>query len=308
MRLHAHRNLRLILIPACSQISGPPGSGKTHTAAHMICALVASGLKVGITANSHKVIRKVLEKVLEVAGTSNRKVACIQKPGNDPEKPDSKSGIALAGKNGRPRDALTSGKAQVAGGTAWLWAHRALKDSVDVLFVDEAGQMTLVDVLAVSQAGKNLVLLGDPQQLTSPLQGTHPPGTEASALNHLLGDHDTMPADKGLFLAETWRLAPAICAFTSEAFYESKLVSRPNLDQQQLSGPTRFAGNGLFRVDVEHEGNQSSSSEEVSVIKRIVDDLLMREVTWTGINGSSRKLTIYDILVERRSTSRSTNF
>ena len=107
------------------------------------------------------------------------------------------------------------------------------QDAVDVLFVDEAAQMSLANVLAISHAAPNMVLLGDPQQLDQPMQGTHPDGTAVSALEHLLAGHRTIdPA--GLFLEETCGLHPKVCAFTSEAFYEGKLQSRPGLDGQRI--------------------------------------------------------------------------
>jgi uncharacterized protein len=128
--------------------------------------------------------------------------------------------IAETDDNGEVLDALASGAAQVAAGTGWLWAREEFHEAVDVLFVDEAGQLTLADVLAVSQAAQSVVLLGDPQQLGQPLQGSHPEGTDASALEHILDAHKTMPAERGLFLDQTWRLHPKICAFTSELFGE----------------------------------------------------------------------------------------
>ena len=48
-------------------IQGPPGSGKTWTGARLILDLVAEGRKVGVTANSHKVIGKVLDDVMDAA-------------------------------------------------------------------------------------------------------------------------------------------------------------------------------------------------------------------------------------------------
>ena len=78
-------------------------------------------------------------------------------------------------------------------GTAWLWAREEFAGSVDTLVVDEAGQFSLANVLAIAGAASNLVLLGDPQQLAQPSQGAHPPGAEVSALGHVLGEHDTMP-------------------------------------------------------------------------------------------------------------------
>ena len=108
---------------------------------------------------------------------------------------------------------LTDRRANVVGGTSWLWADPRALNSVDVLFVDEAGQMSLANVLAASQAGRSVVLLGDPQQLDQPQQGSHPEGADVSALEHMLGDHKTIPSDRGIFLSETWRLAPSICKF-----------------------------------------------------------------------------------------------
>ena len=98
-------------------------------------------------------------------------------------------------------------------------------------------------------AGPNLVLVGDPQQLDQPTQGTHPEGTEVSALGHLLGDRPTITGEQGLFLEETWRLHPDICAFTSEAFYEDKLEVRPGLDSQRVyrPDPSREPDCGSFR-------------------------------------------------------------
>ena len=112
---------------------------------------------------------------------------------------------------------------QVGGGTAWLWSRQDAAETVDVLFVDEAAQMSLANVLAVSQAAKTVVLIGDPQQLDQPMQGSHPEGTDVSALAHILGGEQTIPPNRGLFLGETWRLHPSICEFTSELFYAGKL-------------------------------------------------------------------------------------
>jgi uncharacterized protein len=168
---------------------------------------------------------------------------------------------------------------------------------VDVLFVDEAGQMSLADVLAISQAANSVVLLGDPQQLEQPLQGTHPPGVDVSALQHVLGTNETMPSNMGLFLAETWRLAPSICQFTSELFYENRLRPHAGLERQTLIGSTRFAGAGLWFIPVNHDGNQSSSAQEADAIVQIVNDLLQSGVSWVNMKGESRVLAIKDILI-----------
>ena len=125
-----------------------------------------------------------------------------------------------------------------------MWAREEAQSAVDVLVVDEAAQMSLANVLAVSQAAPNMVLLGDPQQLEQPLQGSHPDGADVSALAHLIGNHETIEASRGLFLEETWRLHPDICEFTSEMFYEDKLRSRPGLERQGVIAEGRSRGPG----------------------------------------------------------------
>jgi uncharacterized protein len=284
--------LRLERMDHVLPIQGPPGSGKTYTGARMICDCLKKGEKVGITAVNHKVIRKLLEETIKAADFPIGAIEKVKEKSKDKH-----PAIAETTSNKQVFKALESGEARLAAGTAWLWARDEFADSVDVLFIDEAGQMSLADVLAVSQAAKRLVLLGDPQQLEQPLQGTHPPGVAVSALQHILGDAETMPPERGRFLAETWRLSPAICDFTSEVFYEGRLSPHAGCELQQLEGSTLFAGSGLWFVPVNHEGNQSRSSEETAVVSRIVEELLGSRLTWTDTKGTPHPLTAADILI-----------
>ena len=292
----AARRLALELDAGVLAIQGPPGAGKTYTGARMICELVRAGKKVGITAVSHKVIRNLLDGVVEAASEEGLPIRCLQKVSGKAAK-DEGQPIRETTKNKDVVTALEDGEAQVAAGTAWLWAREELHQSIDVLFVDEAGQMSLANVVAVAQAARNVVLLGDPQQLDQPLQGSHPEGTEVSALQHLLGDTQTIPAHRGLFLAETWRLHPSICTLTSELFYEGRLESRPDLGQQAVVGETRFAGAGLWFVPVEHEGNQNSSIEEVDRVVELHAALVSGNLTWTNRRGVRAPITERDILI-----------
>jgi uncharacterized protein len=168
---------------------------------------------------------------------------------------------------------------------------------VDVLFVDEAGQMSLANVLAVSGAARNVVLLGDPQQLDQPQKGTHPEGVNVSALEHLLGEHQTIPADRGLFLPLTWRLAPAICGFTSEAFYEGRLHSKPGLENQRLVGVGALDGSGLWVVAVDHDSNRNASMEEVEAVASLVGRLTAPGAGWVDDAGVEKPMTGDDVLI-----------
>ncbi len=172
-------------------IQGPPGAGKTYTAARMICELVRRGRRVGITANSHKVITNLLDAALEASEEQNVPLRAVRKISGDPPDDSGDERVILESNNAAVFAQL-AGDCQVGAGTAWLWAREEALDTVDVLFVDEAAQMSLANVLAISHAGPNLVLLGDPQQLDQPTQGTHPDGAGVSALAHLLGDRQTI--------------------------------------------------------------------------------------------------------------------
>jgi len=275
-------------------IQGPPGTGKTFTGAQMICELVSKGLKVGVTAVSHRVIRNLLERALVAAGERHVALRCAQKVSEAQAAPP---GIDVLTDNADALAALTGGRAQVLGGTAWLWARPEFEAAVDVLFVDEAGQMSLANVLACSQAARSVVLLGDPQQLEQPQQGVHPDGAGVSALEHMLLSHKTVPPDRGIFLPETWRLAPELSAFTSEVFYESRLHSRAGLERQVLRGTDPIEGAGLWVVAASHDGNQSSSTEEVDLVERLIDRMLRPGAEWIDAENVAHPMTHDDVLV-----------
>jgi superfamily I DNA and/or RNA helicase len=155
---------------------------------------------------------------------------------------------AVIRSNDQIEKALRDGELDVAAGTTWLWARAGMTASVDTLFVDEAGQLSLANVLAVAGAARNLILLGDPQQLAQPSHATHPPGAGVSALEHILGDHATMPADAGLLLDQTYRMHPDLCRFTSETFYDGKLHGIDGLGRRRSWAPARACASSRCRT------------------------------------------------------------
>ena len=246
-----------------------------------------------MTANSHKVIGNLLTAVLEAAAEAEVVVRCGHKGDED----DVVSGVARCGDNADAASRLANGEVDVMGGTAFLWARPEFAGTVDTLFVDEAGQMSLANAVAVARAARRLVLLGDPRQLEQPQKGAHPDGVGVSVLDHILGDVETMPADRGLFLPTTWRLAPALCAATSELFYEGRLSSAEGVDRVRLTGAGRFDGAGLWIVESAHEGNRGASDEEADVVTALVEELLSGPSSWIDLEGVSRPLAETDILV-----------
>ncbi|MEO6223417.1 MAG: TM0106 family RecB-like putative nuclease, partial [Vicinamibacterales bacterium] len=265
----------LELRDAVLAIQGPPGTGKTHRGSVLICDLVAAGKSVGVTAHSHAVIANLLRAVASEATRRGQEVPVLQ------VKNEEEFGAAVP---------------VVVGGTVWHWCSEKASP-IDVLFVDEAGQMSLANVLACTPIAGAMVLLGDPQQLDQPTKGVHPDGVGLSALEHWLGEARVMPGERGGFLGVTWRLAPSLCHFTSECFYEGKLLHKPGLERQVLRGGTRFTGAGLRVVPVEHDGNRNASDEEVAEVVRIVDELLAPCSKWVNEKGEAHQLTSNDILV-----------
>jgi uncharacterized protein len=173
-------------------IQGPPGTGKTHLGGELICELVRRGKKVGVTAISHKVIRNLLDKAKERSDTKGINLDIRHKG-----KSDDKDPINL---NNNEEAVRALNQNSVVGGTAWLWANDDFEEMLDYIFIDEAGQMSLANVITISRAAKNIVLLGDPQQLEQPTKGAHPENADISALEYVLDGHKTMPSDKGIFL------------------------------------------------------------------------------------------------------------
>ncbi len=265
-------------------VQGPPGSGKTTAAAELIRALLDDGKRVGVTALSHKVIGNLLQ--------------AVGRPGLQKCEPTQHCGsadVAHTTSNDAVVGALDSGAATLVGGTAWLWARADLRAAVDVLVVDEAGQFSLANAVAVAQAAASLVLLGDPQQLTQPTQAQHPDGADASALGYLLDGDDTIPPDRGIFLDTSWRMHPAITGFVSELAYEGRLKAAPGREAQAIDAPGLLRGSGLRFVPVEHAGNAAGSDEEVAVVAALVDDLVRGH--WTDLHGVLRPLGLAQILV-----------
>lgn len=273
-------------------IQGPPGAGKSYTGSHMIFDLIKKGKRIGITALSHKVIINLLEKVKQLADDESFDLRIIYK-GSSTE--DEDYPWTMAKKVDDIADSIQ--KYNLIAGTSFMWCSEKLKDSLDYLFIDEAGQFALIDTLVVSHASKNIILLGDHQQLKQPIKGVHPEGTEVSALEHLLEGKKTIPIEKGIFLDNIWRMHPDICFFDSEMFYESRLHAVGDLENQRIEGNTQFIGSGLFYKAVLHEGNTNLSLEEINEIEKIIQELTKGDVYWYDEKNNKKVLQLNDIKI-----------
>ncbi|PZF84494.1 TM0106 family RecB-like putative nuclease [Jiangella anatolica] len=270
-------------------VQGPPGAGKTYAGSHAVVELLRAGRTVGITALSHRVITHLLDAVLAADGSGL--VRAVQKAddGNASRHPS----VRVTTDNGEVEAAIAAGAVNLVAGTGWLFARPDVH--VDVLVVDEAGQFSLANTVAAGAAADSVILLGDPRQLPQPAKGNHPDGAGVSALDHVLGEHDTVPPERGLFLDTTWRMHPDVCAPVSELSYDSLLVPRTGLSAQLVGGSDALAGAGVRWVPVEHAGCSVRSDAEVTVVAGLVASLTGRP--WTAADGSTRPLGPDDILV-----------
>jgi uncharacterized protein len=245
-------------------IQGPPGSGKTWTSGRLIARLVAEGKSVGVASTSHRAIHKLLAEVEAAAAGLGVPFRGVKKASRgNPESEFAGEVVENVFDNADCVDC------DVVGGTAWLFADGRHDRRFDYLFVDEAGQVSLADACAMATCARTVVLVGDPQQLDQVLQGSHPDGSELSVLRHLIDGHETIPPDRGVFLATTYRLHPDICGFVSEEFYDGRL--EPDASAASRTTPL---GTGLRWIEVAHSGNRQESREEAEAVRAEIERLV----------------------------------
>ena len=278
-------------------IQGPPGSGKTYKAARVICDLIARGDRVGVTSTGHKAINNLLAAIESVAHDRDLDLRGLKKHTADNPESVYVSGLdePLIG-SVDDNDAVLADDLNLTAGTAWHYCLPEAAATLDYLFIDEAGQISLADALALSTSAREVVLLGDPQQLPQVSQGTHPSGASASVLEHLLGDHQTIPPDQGIFLPHTHRMHPEVTKLVSELMYEGRLDSVAGCAAQAVTANGELSGVGIRWLPVEHTANAQSSIEEAERIATAIDGLLDGG-TYTDSKGAEHELTDPDILV-----------
>jgi uncharacterized protein len=276
-------------------IQGPPGAGKTYTTSHLIASLISAGKTVGVASNSHKAIDNVLYTVEERLIENGEPVRLLgQKKDSGDDGFDGRGFIESVTDYGEIDPNIP-----IIGGTAWTFARPELAASRDVLFVDEAGQVSLGNLVAMGAAAKSIVLVGDQMQLSQPIQGVHPRDSGRSALDHLLEGHAVVPPERGIFLSKTWRMHPGLCSFVSAAVYEGKLHSEAACAAQRLVLKTNahraLKATGLSFFTVEHAGCRQKSSEEAQATRDILMSLVGQRVI--GRDGRERPMTLDNILV-----------
>ncbi|HWN85794.1 MAG TPA: DEAD/DEAH box helicase, partial [Vicinamibacterales bacterium] len=238
-----------------------------------------------------KAIHNLLDEVVAAAAEAGVAITGLKKGSGGGESEYHGKGFETTASN----QACEESDAQIVAGTSWLFARDEMQGQFDYLFIDEAGQVSLADAVAMSPCARNLVVLGDPQQLPHVTQGIHPGGVGVSVLEHLLEGHDTVPPDRGLFLEQTWRMHPDLCEFISTLAYDGRLQSQADCARQTITS-AGLSGTGVRYLPVPHVGNAQQSIEEAGAISDEIRRLLATG-TFTDRNGARRPLTPADILV-----------
>jgi uncharacterized protein len=262
-------------------IQGPPGTGKTYNGAHIVHNLLSeaqgNALKIGITAQSNSAIDNLLMKVIGVF-EENKDLSLLRayKKKGDKNHPEvdrlllDKDYDALRWNAPRKRDA------NLVAATSWGFVKMPEdEEKFDYLIIDEAGQFSLFDTISCCASAKNIIFLGDPQQLPQVTQASHHFGAGQSALEYLIGEKNVIDSDKGILLQTTYRLRPEICTYISSEFYEDELNSEKRCKEREIDGER----NGLFWIDAKHiEECVNQSREEAAIVKQVVTSLIGEKI------------------------------
>jgi len=276
-------------------IQGPPGTGKTWISAKIIIELLKQNKKIGISSLSHKAINNLLLQIEKISLEEKFKFKGIK---INSAKADGRNNFE--GKtSGTEKELIknTTGHSMpedclLVAGTPYAFAYRdplpkvkgekkakkgppEFDQDLDYIFVDEAGQVSLANTIAIGLATKNLILIGDQMQLAQPIKGIHAGNAGKSGLEFLLKDRDTIPYNRGIFLKETRRLDKKICDFISETFYESRLKPHEITKKRKVNlNLKNCESEGIYYIPIEHEGCSTGSDEEVDLINKIYKKIL----------------------------------
>ena len=194
-------------------------------------------------------------------------------------------------------DALEeSNVGQIFAGTKFHLSSRYYDEKIDFLFIDEAGQVSLADLISIGNIAKNIVLIGDQNQLGQPIKGNHPNNSGQSILDYLLEGKDTIPDDRGIFLNKTYRLHSKINNFISSNFYEERLICDERADKRVIhfNKNSMIKDSGIHFIEMKHENNIQTSLEEFEVVNKLMKQMMGSDYE---DNGKKRKLNVEDFLI-----------
>lgn len=262
-------------------LQGPPGTGKSTVTSQLIAELVDQGQRIAVSSNGNAAINSLLLKTIVALEGSGSDAQVVKANGSKEQELNDQGIACIAPKK-------LKGTERVVGGTAWKLCLPELASEFDLLVVDEAGQLSLANLLAMARCARSILLVGDQQQLTQPSKADHPGDAGQSCLDYLMGeDQAVVPKDQGVFLPFSWRMEPSLTALVSELFYEGELQANPAncVNRIHWKEPCRgrngllLPEQGLVFEQVEHTGRSVYAPEEIDRIEQLVDALLRSNYT-----------------------------
>jgi uncharacterized protein len=270
-------------------VQGPPGTGKTFRGARMVRKIILEGKRVGVTGPSYAAFGNFLAAVVKHFNEEGdiEALRAAQKTRSGDDRP-----LEEYVKYATSSKTVANAKYNLVAGTSWFFCSKEIAENpVDVLIVDEAGQVSLADAAAMSLLAGNVILLGDPLQLDQVSNAVHPEGSGSSSLEYMLDGAQTIAPDRGVFIEQTWRMHPKVCHFISSQIYEDRLHSHESCARQEVADH----GAGLRWLEATHEGNSTRSEEEATLIVGKIKELLGQD--WTNQRGETRPLEQSDFMV-----------
>lgn len=250
-------------------IQGPPGTGKTLVLAHLANLLASDGLRVLVTALTHRAIHNALNKI----------------PGVNPDLPVCKIGeVRQAADSNVPvyKNFAESKFGDISGGyvigaTPFATQTNRLKNvEFDVVLFDEASQVTLPLAIMGMLAGNKFIFIGDDKQLPPVTALTEKDVLQKSVFTFLGGQGDRTLLDI------TYRLNDTLARWPSTTFYDGELKPSKETAGRRLtlSGrPSRWdfvlspAHPAVF-LDLCHRNTTVRSRREAEVAVELIHALL----------------------------------
>ncbi|MEJ5223819.1 MAG: AAA domain-containing protein, partial [Anaerolineales bacterium] len=254
-------------------IQGPPGTGKTLMLAHLARLLVQDGLRVFVTALTHRAIHNALNKIPQVDETIPVCKIGEERHAGDLNVPSFETfdQSCFAEKSG----------GYVVGATPFARQSQRLSNvEFDVVLFDEASQITLPLAIMGMLAGSKYIFIGDENQLPPVTIFSAEQAAQTSIFNYLAGrGQETM-------LNVTYRLNDVLTVWPSRTFYRSELKPSEEAAPRRLAlspEATRWdfvldpASPAVF-LDLCHVNTTTRSRIEAEVVSELVLALLMRDV------------------------------
>lgn len=251
-------------------LQGPPGTGKTTVTGQLIARLVAAGQRVAVSSTTNEAINNLLKRVQICLDESNSQALVVKASSTTGHAADQAS---LRGTRVQAlKEADLPPEPAVLGATVFTLVKEAYDGApFDLLVIDEAGQVSLSNLLYMSRVARNILLVGDQQQLSQPNRAAHPGESGLSCIDYVMADAPVVPPDRGVFLATSWRMPPALTQVVSDLFYAGELqaASANTANRVEWTGQPQ----GLVFEAVSHHGNSTACEEEVERIAVLVEQL-----------------------------------